>query len=307
MKSWNNIPPEVTVTEVAPRDGLQNESILLKTDDKVKFIEMLGKAGISRMEVTSFVREDKVPQMRDAVPLSAKLSNFCGETIGLVPNKIGFETAVRCGFKSLALVTAASDTFNKNNINMNVQEGLQQLSSVIALAKEKQIKLRIHLSTAFGCPFEGSISPQKVVDIVRTLSSWDVQEIVLADTIGVAAPKQVDTLLKMLSPTLDKSTISLHFHDTRGMALANILTALERGFHSFDSSAGGIGGCPYAPGASGNVATEELVYLFDNMGIKCGIDLDKIFTAVEFIATKLNQKSCFSKLFSARQKKGKKP
>ena len=306
MNSWKYLPSQVTITEVAPRDGLQNESSILKTNDKIRFIEMLGDAGLSRMEVTAFVREDKIPQMKDAVPLSAQLTNFSSEAIALVPNKIGFDTALKCGFQSLALITAASDTFNRKNINMTVEESLQGLPTMINSAQENQIKLRVHLSTAFGCPFEGSISPEKVVDIVQTLSSWNVSEIVLADTIGVAAPKQVDTLLKMLSPVFKKSTITLHFHDTRGMALANILTALERGFASFDSSAGGLGGCPYAPGASGNVATEELVYLLDNMGIECGIDLDKIFQAVEFITEKLDSKYRCSKLFSAWPKNRKK-
>ena len=306
MNSWKHLPTQATITEVAPRDGLQNESFILKTDDKIQFIEMLADAGLSRMEVTAFVREDKIPQMKDAVPLSAKLTHFSGEAIGLVPNKIGFDTAVKCGFQSLALITAASDTFNQKNINMTVEESLQRLPTMITFAQENQIKLRVHLSTAFGCPFEGPISPEKVADIVQTLLSWNISEIVLADTIGVATPKQVDTLLKMLSPVFEKSIITLHFHDTRGMALANILTALERGFTSFDSSAGGLGGCPYAPGASGNVATEELVYLFDNMGIECGIDLDKVFKAVEFVAKKIDPQSRFSKLFSARPKNRKK-
>ena len=307
MKLWKNIPTEVIITEVAPRDGLQNESAILETDDKIQFIELLGQAGLSRMEVTAFVRGDKIPQMKDAVSLSSKLTNFSGEAIGLVPNEKGFETAVKYGFKSLALVTAASETFNKKNINMSVQESLEFLPGVIAQAKKKQIKLRIHLSTAFGCPYEGSVSPEKVVKMVHEFAAWEIHEIVLADTVGMATPKQVASLLEMLSPRRGKSTVTLHFHDTRGMALANILTALELGFNSFDASAGGIGGCPYAMGAGGNVATEELVYLFEDLGIKCGIDLDKIFTAVEFIAKKLNRTSGYSKLFSAYYKKKRKP
>ena len=304
MNLWNNIPAQVTVTEVAPRDGLQNESVILKTDDKIHFIELLRQAGLSRMEVTAFVRDDKIPQMKDASSISTRLSRFSGEAIGLVPNEIGFKKAVECGFKSLALLTAASDTFNRKNINMSVQESLRLLPDIVAQAHAQKIKLRIHLSTAFGCPYEGSVAPQKVASMVQTLSSWNIHEIVLADTIGIATPKQVDTLLQMLSPKIENSVITLHFHDTRGMALSNVLTALERGYSSFDASAGGIGGCPYAQGAGGNVATEELIYLFDNLGLQSGIELDKIITAVEFIAQKLKRKSGYSKLFSVQQKKG---
>ena len=299
MRLWNDIPTEATITEVAPRDGLQNETITLATDDKVRFIEMLEKSGISRIEVTAFVRGDKVPQMKDAPILSAKLAEFCGEAIALVPNEMGFGKALQCGFRSLALVTAASETFNRKNINMGVQESLNRISSVVSDAHQKGIKLRVHLSTVFGCPYEGPVPSRKVIEIVQILSSQNVQEIVLADTIGVANPKQVNKLLEMLSPTLGKTTISLHFHDTRGMALSNILVALDRGYTSFDASAGGIGGCPYAPGAGGNVATEEVVHLFDHLGIKTGIELDKIFAAVEFVSQKLSRSSPYSKLFCA--------
>ena len=302
MKLWDDRPSCATIVEVAPRDGLQNETTLLKTDDKIHFIELLGQAGVKRMEVTAFVRPDKVPQMKDAPSVSAGVTDFSGEAIALVPNEKGFAKALQCGYQSLALVTATSETFNRKNINMGVQESLQHISSIVRQAKAKNIKLRTHLSTSFGCPYEGPIPLEKIAEMAQTLASWNIQEIVLADTIGVATPDQVHALLKMLSPTLGKSQITLHFHDTRGMALANILTALDRGFTSFDASAGGIGGCPYAPGAGGNVATEELIYLFDHLGIPCGIDQDKIFTAVEFIAQKLGPSSRYSKLFSARKK-----
>ena len=301
MKLWNDIPSEATIVEVAPRDGLQNEQTVLKTDDKIQFIELLGQAGVNRMEVTAFVREDKVPQMKDAPSLSAQLNNFTGEAIGLVPNQVGFDKAIQCGLKSLALVTATSETFNRKNINMGIQESLVHISDMTRQARKKKIKLRAHLSTSFGCPYEGTIPLEKVVELTQTLASLEIHEIALADTIGVATPGQVDSLLSMLSPRLGKTFITLHFHDTRGMAMANILTALNRGYTSFDASAGGIGGCPYAPGAGGNVATEELIYLFNHLGIKCGINLEKIFTAVEFIAKKLNPSPCYSKLFRAHQ------
>ena len=184
---------------------------------------------------------------------------------------------------------------------MGAREGLQRLSTIVNQAQKKSIKLRIHLSTTFGCPYEGDIPLKTVLPIVETLLSWNIDEVVLADTIGSATPRQVHSLLKMLPSPRGDTTITLHFHDTQGMALANILTALESGFTSFDSSAGGIGGCPYAPGAGGNVATEEVLLLFDSLGIQTGIQRDKIFTAVEFIAGKLGSGTCYSKLFRSRQ------
>ena len=247
MSLWKNPPAEATLTEVAPRDGLQNEKTILTTDDKVRFIELLEQAGVSRMETTAFVRSDKVPQMQDAADLTARLGHISAETIGLVPNRKGFERAVHSGLTSLALVTATSDTFNRNNINMGTKEGMHILSTTVESARKKSIKLRVHLSTTFGCPYEGDIPVKTVISIVENLFDWDIQEIVLADTIGAATPEQVHSLLKSLPSPKKDATVTLHFHDTRGMAIANILTALELGFTSFDSSAGGIGGCPYAP------------------------------------------------------------
>ena len=303
MSLWNAIPTEVTLTEVAPRDGLQNEKTILPTEDKVRFIQLLEQAGISRMEATAFVRSEKVPQMQDAADVAAQLTGMSAETIALVPNEKGFEMAIQSGFKSFALVTATSDTFNRNNINQGAKEGLEKLSTIIKRAQKQSFKLRVHISTTFGCPYEGNIPLEKALPVVETLLSWNIQEIVLADTIGVATPPQVRTLLKMLPTPPSGTTITLHFHDTRGMALANILAALDCGSTSFDSSAGGIGGCPYAPGAGGNVATEEVLLLFDSLGIKTGIQREKILAAVEFIASKLGPETCYSKLFRSHRGK----
>ena len=301
MNLWDGAIKEATLTEVAPRDGLQNEATILKTSDKIHFIQLLEQAGVSRMEAISFVRRDKVPQMQDAAEVAAQLDDIVAETIALVPNQKGFERAVQCGCKSLAMVTATSNTFNRNNINRDIPESLQDISSIVQQVQKRSLKLRVHLSTTFGCPYEGDIPLKTVIPIVETLLSWNIQEIVLADTIGAATPPRVHSLLKML-PTIPSGTrITLHFHDTQGMGLTNILTALDRGFTSFDSSAGGIGGCPYAPGAGGNVATEEVLLLFDSLGIQTGIEREKIFTAVEFIASKLGTKTCYSKLFRSRR------
>ena len=303
MNLWQTIPPEVILTEVGPRDGLQNEPQILETSVKVHFIRLLEKAGLARIEAASFVRADRVPQMKDARQLYSQLGEARSEMMCLVPNTKGFQAASECNVQSLALLTAASDTFNKKNINATVEENLQELSSLISKAQQKGMNFRIHLSTVFGCPYEGEISTKRVIEIVERLLSMGAREIVLGDTIGAATPRQVSSLLNDLLPLLGEAYLTLHFHDTRGMAVANVLTALEMGFFSFDSSVGGLGGCPYAPGASGNVATEELVHLFDSLGIKSGVSMDSLMEAAEYIRKELGKEgmSKFSCAYKANR------
>ena len=293
---------EVSLIEVGPRDGLQNESKVLPTSSKAHFISLLQLAGLKRIEATSFVPPKNIPQMADAIKLCSGLASSPEEIIALAPNRRGLEDALDCGLKSVALIVATSNTFNQKNINSSTEEAMDALPSMIKLVHQKGGKVRVHLSTSFGCPYEGAISQAKVLSMAKEIFKGGSDEIVLADTIGVATPRPVTNLLKDVARELPPQKVTLHFHDTRGMGVVNVLTALEKGFTSFDSSAGGIGGCPYAPGASGNVATEELVYLFDHLGVSSAVDLNGIFKAVEYIIEQLGRKRA-SKLFNAHRGK----
>lgn len=273
-------PKKVVLTEVGPRDGLQNESVLIKTADKIAFIEELVNAGCSQIEVTSFVKPDAVPQMSDAAEVMAQLQKRSqARYIVLTPNQIGFERAMECKAKAIAVFTATSDKFNLKNTNATVDESLQKIQRVTKGAIEKNIWVRAYISTSFHCPYDGSMSPEKVLKVARSLLDMGVDELSIGDTIGKATPNQVEELLNLLLKHCSEDKIALHFHDTRGTALANILMGLQMGIYKYDSSAGGLGGCPYAPGASGNVATEDLLYMLHGMGIETGIDLDKVASA----------------------------
>ncbi len=296
-----DLPKKIEIIEVGPRDGLQNESKVLKTDDKVEFINRLILAGCKKIEVTSFVRKDKIPQMSDAEELFGKIGHHLNKGInllGLVPNMKGLESADNCGVKEIAIFTSLSDTFNQKNINSTINESLITLEKVAKEAQKNNIKIRGYISTVFGCPYEGQSSNKKLLEVLVELISFGAYEISLGDTIGAANPGQLTKIIELLSEKVDLSKIALHFHDTRGMALVNVFRAMQLGITKFDSSAGGIGGCPYAKGATGNLATEDLVYFSNSLGVNTGIDLQKLTIASGFILDKLEKKSQ-SKVFNA--------
>ena len=291
----NNLPKKVRIVEVGPRDGLQNEKSIVSLEDKIIFIKKLRAAGLVEIETTSFVRAEKIPQMSDGIELYTLLDNTPElkdtKLISLVPNLKGLESALLCGVKDIAVFTATSNTFNKKNINATVDESLLRIEEVVKVALQNKIRVRGYISTVFGCPYEGITSLEELKRVAHKLQDLGVYEVSLGDTIGIANPKQVSDVLEFLAKDFKKDFFSMHFHDTRGMAVANILTSLELGMTSFDSSAGGLGGCPYALGASGNVATEDLYFLFHSMGIDTGIDITKLADATSSILSKLHRDS----------------
>ena len=289
----NNLPKKVRIIEVGPRDGLQNEKVIVSLEDKVTFIKMLSAAGLHEIEATSFVRADKIPQMSDGMELYSQLLKETSlkntKLISLVPNEKGLEYALSVGVREIAVFTATSNTFNMKNINATIDESLKRIDGVMVKANKEGLKTRAYISTAFGCPYEGKTSMAELKRVAYHLENLGVHEISIGDTIGVANPLQVKETIEFLRADFNLDFIAMHFHDTRGMAIANILASLEMGITSFDSSAGGLGGCPYAKGASGNVATEDLLYLFSNMGIDTGVDMEKLAQASSFILKKISK------------------
>lgn len=292
---FKQLPKKVRIVEVGPRDGLQNEKTIVTLDDKVTFIKMLADAGLHEIEATSFVRAEKIPQMSDGSELFKTLASVDSlkntQLISLVPNLKGFELAKAAGVKEIAIFTSTSNTFNQKNINATIEESMVRLEEVMKEANAHNMRARAYVSTVFGCPYEGKTSLETLKNLVTRLKALGVYEISLGDTIGIANPLQVRETIEFLKKDFDLSLFAMHFHDTRGMAVANILTSLEMGMTSFDSSAAGLGGCPYAKGASGNVATEDLYFLFSSMGIETGIDIEKLSKASSFILSKLNKES----------------
>ncbi len=284
----------VRIYEVGPRDGLQNESEPIPTDAKLRYIHLLRAAGLSEIEATSFVSPRAIPQLADADELMAGLwrdSTADGVRYPvLVPNMRGMERAEAAGADALAVFTAASDEFTKRNIGMTIDESLAAFTPVLERATTLGWWKRAYVSTAFGCPFTGAVAIGKVVDVSMRLVGLGVDEICLGDTIGVGVPSQVHELTAaVMAAGLPLDKLAYHFHDTRGTALANVMAGLEDGVTCFDSSTGGTGGCPYAPGAAGNLATEDLVYLLDGLGIEHGVDLPGVLEAARFIAGALGR------------------
>lgn len=271
------LPPEVKVVEVGPRDGLQNEEQHVKTQDKVRLIESLAAAGLKNIEITSFVSPKWIPQLADGAEV-AKAIKLPGDVTvsALVPNLKGYESAKSAGLNYIALFMSATESHSKKNINKGIDEAIATLKEVSTQARADKMRIRCYLSVVFACPYEGAVAPEQVERVVCGLLNIDVDEVSLGDTIGAATPNQVVRLIKLLSRQIDLDKLALHFHDTRGTALANVVAGLESGIRIFDSSLGGMGGCPYAPGAAGNLATEDLVYMLNGMGIKTGVDLEKL-------------------------------
>jgi hydroxymethylglutaryl-CoA lyase len=273
----NGFPQRVTVYEVGPRDGLQNESRPIATADKIALVDLLSTTGLPQIEVTSFVNPKWIPQLADGGEVAARIHRRPGVGYScLVPNAKGLERALAAGMKEVAVFLSASETHNKKNVNKTVAETLTAFEEVIGPAKAAGARVRAYVSTVFGCPYEGHVDPRAVVALVKELRSRGVYQISLGDTIGVGTPIQVRTVLQQVLEVAPIEELALHFHDTRGTALANVLIGLQLGFSTIDSAVGGLGGCPYAPGASGNLATEDLVYMLHGMGIETGIDLDAL-------------------------------
>jgi hydroxymethylglutaryl-CoA lyase len=281
-------PAELTIVEVGPRDGLQNEAAAIATDDKVEFINRLSAAALPVIEVSAFVSPKWVPQMADAADVVAQIHKREGVRYSaLVPNLSGLERAEASGVCEIAVFAAASDTFSRKNLNQSVDDSLATYRLVCARAQELGMRVRGYVSTAFGCPFEGAVPPSRVAIVCEALISMGAFEVSVSDTIGIAHPGQVPAVVAAVAARVPMERIALHFHDTRGTALANVLTALDLGIATFDSSAGGLGGCPYAPGATGNLATEDLVYMLDGLGIRTGVDLDALVEASAFIESRI--------------------
>jgi hydroxymethylglutaryl-CoA lyase len=283
-----DLPHHVTVVEVGPRDGLQNESTRISTEDKIAFVDMLSAAGAPVIEIAAWVRPDWVPQMADSLLVARGITRSPGvRYMGLVPNLRGLELARDSGITDVAIFAAASETFSQRNINRSIDDSLAQYAEVCREALKQGMTVRGYVSTAFGCPFEGHIDPADVAEVSRRLLDMGVYEVAISDTIGIAHPGQVPVVVESVLKYVPLNQVALHFHDTRGTALANVLAALTLGVTTFDATAGGHGGCPYAPGATGNLATEDLVYMLQGLDIKTGIDLPKLLDASRFIEARI--------------------
>ena len=265
----------VSIREVAPRDGLQNEAPI-PTDDKVRLIDSLSETGVRRIEAVSFVHPKAIPQMADADEVWRRVTKNPGiRYSALIPNSRGAHRAIAAGFREIEVVVSASDTHNRRNLNRSTDESLDDIAALIPLLHSSGATVEVIVATSFGCPFEGDVDPDRVAGIVARVRADGADRIAFGDTTGMATPRRVRDLLAAVRPDL------LHFHNTRGTGLANIITALDLGITEFDASVGGIGGCPYAPGASGNVATEEVVHMLHDMGVDTGIDLDRLIATAE--------------------------
>jgi hydroxymethylglutaryl-CoA lyase len=282
-------PSRVTVVDVGPRDGLQNETVSVPAADKARFVDLLSAAGLPVIEVAAFVSPRWVPQMADAEAVFAGIHRKDGiRYTALVPNLAGLERAHASGVREVAVFAAASETFSRRNINQGIDASLDAYAAVCARASELGVPVRGYLSTAFGCPFEGPVPPRRVADVASRLLAAGVFEVAVSDTIGIAHPGQVAAVVGAVAEKVPLERVALHLHDTRGTALANVLAALDLGVATFDASAGGLGGCPYAPGAAGNVATEDLIYMLDGLGIETGVTLSGLVEASRYIESRLD-------------------
>ncbi|NVK17906.1 MAG: hydroxymethylglutaryl-CoA lyase [Methylocystaceae bacterium] len=280
-----SLPKKVKIVDVGPRDGLQNEKEIVPTEAKINLIHQLGEAGLSVIEAGSFVSPKWVPQMADSAEIMQKITRKDGVSYPvLTPNLKGFEGALAVGATEVAIFGAASESFSQKNINCSIDESLDRFKPVIEAAGKEKIAVRGYVSCVVGCPYEGDISPDQVADVAAKLYDMGCYEISLGDTVGVGTPGKVQKMVELVSRQVPMDKLAVHFHDTYGQALANIYAALEMGVSVVDSSVAGLGGCPYAKGASGNVATEDVVYMLDGLGIETGIDLEKLCEAGRYIS-----------------------
>jgi len=284
-------PPRITIVEVGPRDGLQNERALVPTADKIELINRLSAAHLPVIEVSAFVSPRWVPQMADAADVFAGITRAPGiRYTALVPNLAGLDRAVAAGVTEIAVFAASTETFSRKNINQSIDESLATYAQVCGRAHAAGLRVRGYLSTAFGCPFEGAVAPGRVADVAARLADLGVFEVAISDTIGIAHPGQVPRVLEAVLTRVPVHQLALHFHDTRGTALANVLASLPYGIATFDASAGGLRGCPYAPGAAGNLATDDLIYMLDGLGLETGVSLAGVTDASTFIASKIDHR-----------------
>lgn len=288
---------KIEIVEVGMRDGLQNEAVHLTQEQRYEFAKRLAGAGLKRIEAGAFVSPKWVPQMADSGTLIQKLfkaqkSHKISSSVrwsALVPNLMGYDQALAVGVKEVAIFGAVSETFSQKNINSSVKDSFKKFSEVVENAKRDRIRVRGYVSTVFGCPYEGRISVKQAMAVIEKFYELGIYELSIGDTIGVATPKQVRELLQQIQKNKWIDKTAMHFHDTRGTALANIAESLRFGVSVFDSSIGGLGGCPYAPGAAGNVATEDVVYLLEGMGYRTGLDLDKLIKTTEWMTKQLGR------------------
>lgn len=285
-----SFPSEVKIVEVGPRDGLQNEKAVIPLENKIALVQGLAAAGLSIVETGSFVSPKWVPQMADSADVFNAISRQSGVTYSaLTPNMKGFDAAVAANADEVAIFGAASESFSQKNINCSIAESLERFAPIMTVAKERGLRVRGYVSCVLGCPYEGDIAPEKVAEVTEKLLAMGCYEVSLGDTIGVGTPAKTRAMLEAVLKITSIDKLAVHFHDTYGQALANILVALEMGISVVDSAVAGLGGCPYAKGASGNVATEEVVYMLNGMGIKTGIDLDKLVDCGAAIAESLGK------------------
>ena len=285
-----SFPRKVRIVDVAPRDGLQNEPKSVPASVKIELIERLQDAGLPAIEATAFVSPKWVPQMADHAEVMAGIHKRPGVTYPvLVPNMKGFEAARAAGVEEIAVFGAATETFSRKNINCSIGESLERFAPVVEAAKAERIRVRGYISVVAGCPYEGEVKPAAVADLAGKLYRMGCYEVSLGDTIGVGTPKRIRAVIEAVARRVPMAKIGGHYHDTYGQALANIYASLEVGMKTFDSSVAGLGGCPYAKGATGNVATEDVVYMLDGLGIETGVDLEKLFRAGEFICRALGR------------------
>lgn len=285
------LPASVRLVEVGPRDGLQNEPEHVPTDVKVAFVEALADAGLRWIEVGSFVRPDRVPQMADTEEVFRRLRPRPEVTyLALVPNLRGLERAASCGVRAVAVFTAATDAFAQANIGTTVEGSLRGFREVVAKARQAGMRVRGYVSVAWWCPYSGRADPERVRRVALELLEMGCEDVGVADTVGAATPREVQELLRLLQRDIPPSRIGVHFHDTRGTGLANVFASLQMGVTTVDASAGGLGGCPFAPGALGNVATEDVVYMLHGMGVQTGVDLDRLCEASRLLQASLGRR-----------------
>ncbi|QGX41862.1 hydroxymethylglutaryl-CoA lyase [Permianibacter aggregans] len=284
------LPQKVKIVDVGPRDGLQNEKTIVSTEVKVELIQRLAEAGLPVVEATSFVSPKWVPQMADNVEVMAKIQRKSGVRYPvLTPNLKGFEAALAAGADEVAVFGAASESFSQKNINCSIKESLERFAPVMEAAKANNVRVRGYVSCVLGCPYEGEIAVGKVAEVAKTLLDMGCYEISLGDTIGVGTPGKARTMLETVAKQVPMTQLAVHFHDTYGQALANIFACLQAGVAVVDSSIAGLGGCPYAKGASGNVATEDVVYMLNGLGIETGIDIERLLDVSAFISAQLGR------------------
>jgi hydroxymethylglutaryl-CoA lyase len=284
------LPNKVKIVEVGPRDGLQNEKQIVPTEIKIELINRLADAGVRVIEATSFVSPKWVPQMGDsaAVMQGIKKQSVTVYPV-LTPNLQGFDAAIQAGATEVAIFAAASESFSRKNINCSIAESLKRFEPILSVASSLEIKVRGYVSCVVGCPYEGAIDPQKTAEVAKTLFDMGCYEVSLGDTIGVGNPASISRMIEACAKQLPIEKLAGHYHDTYGMAIANIYASLQLGMASFDASVAGLGGCPYAKGASGNVATEDVVYLLHGLGIETGIDMAKLAAIGDWISSTINR------------------